>query len=1508
MPTDSDSGVAQSDDTLRLEQAFQDGLIAKRLPEWLHGLGDAPLAELSAALKTSLDCRQRLQARWERVQGIEAFVGAALQDAFDKRFATGVDVGTLWFRQGYPVPLRGQYFTTRVPVSGTDYAQVPLVEATLRNFVASESMPTGQPRGNGLFDGTGGRLDQPSAIGFARLCRELDAGARYQRHLDAVLDPPGEQSMRELLARLLHSTFVVDAYKANADGILSAAELDLLLRVCRNGEPQALDGAPVVVKQLRVLGCALEQIIVFDVVDQGWLRNTSKRILCYIPGDPHGPWSAHSDLEHLSRKRLGRHLRDGAYLKFFSRFLRRRDSQRFFSTVIELYRDVAIWATRDLQVHMRRMAQPLFDQLAAARIAQIKDDAAMIAPPVAQIDREVQRAHDRRLAAEGWMLVALAGFFIPVVGAALLAVFAWDLLTEVFHGVADWHEGDTSAALDHLTHVLRDIAVMAATGAGVSIVRQAWTRSVLVDSLVPAQMENGETKLWNQDLAAYRSEAPPLAARQGSDGVQRHAGQAFIEMDGQHYPVQQRSVGGAWQLCPRAGFGPVLRGNGAGAWRLASAQPSCWQGARLMFRRLGRPFSELDAARVDAVLSIHGIGTGNLRVLHMENQVPDPWLCDSVERLLLEARIGRAIMDLRSGVGSEDHELLRHARRLPEMPGLEGARLAEQIEVHRRRLLQALYDSGQEADTVAIATLRRVFTGLHRRAAQALLEGADADDYRRLVETGRIPMRLAESARASVARIRTVRVLEALHYDMPQSADLARVAIGLLDGLTSASPPIRWRLLDEHVGGPVLAAGGEPATATGLLHLDGRFVRLDPQGNAVGEAGDLFEVIAAAYGDDQLTALGLGAPFAASLRLAVRRRAVADRQAVERLLSPARPGATRTPSRLQDGRFGYLLSGRLPGRGWRRARPQALLDRVHGLFPALDQAELDMWISAVQASGRRVEEILTTVRAQSELLGQHMERWVRSVSGVEAREQRRYFGDALMRCWQRSTFEESIHRFPPIELWWSQMGARPGVLPELPNQIRFNRVAILSLRGMELEAVPDSFLQAFANLRVLELPGNRLTRLPAQLQHMRQLQCLDLYNNQIALDPGQSAVLAGCEALTYLNLSHNPLGRLFSVHAMTRLNELRLNSSRIDALPHGTLECPRLVTLDLRNNLITELPEAFYQARPWGRGRVWQGNPLSVRQQQRLRAALASPEPSVQVVEAEVLPRMRWLDAIDEAHRDELGSAWALVEGDESGEAFFQLLQGLSATADFDSPAGARDLAFRVLEMLRAMDADSGLREELFAHARNVTCQDSVTLRFSDLEVRLLVFQAEQESAVGNGERALLDLGRQLWRLEAVDRIALEDVQARRAAGEGTDEIEVVLAYRLALRDDLDLPLRINEMLFGNLAGVGAQQVARARERVLASEGSETLAMSLVDRDFWQQHLRHAYPARFEGLDTPYHTRVEALMTQGELSEAERLRQIGQVQHARTQAECALMLDLTRQALEMLVEREIFVR
>lgn len=94
----------------------------------------------------------------------------------------------------------------------------------------------------------------------------------------------------------------------------------------------------------------------------------------------------------------------------------------------------------------------------------------------------------------------------------------------------------------------------------------------------------------------------------------------------------------------------------------------------------------------------------------------------------------------------------------------------------------------------------------------------------------------------------------------------------------------------------------------------------------------------------------------------------------------------------------------------------------------------------------------------------------------------------------------------------------------------------------------------------------------------------------------------------------------------------------------------------------------------------------------------------------------------------------------------------------------------------------------------------------------MLVWRAQ--FTADNPQDVLLHLGRQLWHLDEVDRIAVEDIQARRASGADPDEIEVGLACRQALRDALDLPAQPNDMLFGEIAGLNAQVIARAQARV----------------------------------------------------------------------------------------------
>ncbi|MEG0858311.1 MAG: NEL-type E3 ubiquitin ligase domain-containing protein [Pseudomonas sp.] len=1488
---------AVSPDTLAVEQIYQDSFIGKRLPPWLRSASADQLFVLGHALRRSLVIRQRLSKALARIEGIDSFAICALERALKERYQDDYSVRRWRFIAGHREPVINQQ-PVGAHLNEVVYEEMPLIEAALRNFTAAESEAGGQPRGNRLLSSRAGEVTPPTAIEFARLCRDVDVGGQYQRHLDAVLQSSSDSneaadSAPRLLADAYRYTLLVDTYEARLKGVLSEDELQLVTGLCNNDRLSRLGGDPVVGKQLSLLGCNIEQIVVFDVIDEGLLRNTTKRVLLYVPGDPNGPWSTFKSLRSLANG-LGRRLRSTDYQRFFSRFVRRRDSQRFYSVVIPGYADLAIWANISLDEHMSAYPAPLFDSLARARIAQIKDDAAMIAVPVAAVDREVQREHDQRLAAEGWALLSLAGFFVPVIGAALLAVSAWDLLGEVYHGIEAWHDGDTSAALDHLLNVATDLAVIAATAVGVSVARRLWNRSSVVDALVPAQLEDGTHKLWNQDLAPFRSEAPAPEAPRDTLGIRRLGDQSWIEMDGHHYAVVQRATDGQWQMRARNGHGPQLCHNNAGGWRLWSEQPAQWDDARRMFRRLGGRLGDLDDEQIDQVLNIHGLHADHLRALHVYALAPEAELQDSVMRVSLDQRIRNVVRCLRSGEPVEDITMLQHVQVLPGAAGVSDQQLAELAWSQRRPLFQQLYENMQNSEGPATATLRRVFPSLHGRAADDLLRMASAADRQFLVDTARVPLRLAEAARISVRRIRTARAYEAFIVDVPQHADLARVALGMLKHLQGASTGVRWRLVEGYAGGPQLLSTEEGAQAFDLVHHNGQFQRLDAQGSSFGDPGELFEVMAAAYTDSQREAMGIAEPFAHNLRVLLWRQAEQRRQEVEALLSTGPGGWFRAPQRLCNGRIGYPLSGRSPGRGSLNSRPQALFAMVRALYPTFNDAQVVAWINDVHDSGLSLEAELARLGQELSALDRHLYRWQRQPGTASEQDERRFFRSSLISCWQRRANIGSNFNQQALNYRFTLYGVSAGALPDLPEQVSFSHVYELALLGMELQELPDGFLRVFSNLRILELSGNQLSRLPQALMQLEHLRELDLFNNRIILDAAQATTLASCESLEYINLSFNPLGRTFSLNGLSRLRRLHLRHTGINTLPDGLLECPDLLVADLRENHITQLPEPFYQSPLWIRRIIMLAdNPFTAQEAQRLQASLwdigAFPVPGGN---GGNLPdtRQRWLDAAQNLMRDELSMGWESLEREATTDDFFRMLGRLLDSADFQQNSQA--LADRVFTMIKAMNEHASLREELFNYTtQTLTCEDSVALCFSNLELRMLVWRAR--FTADNPQDALLHLGRQLWRLEEVDRIALEDIQARRSAGGNPDEIEVGLAYRLALRDALDLPAQPDQMLYGDIAGVDADRIAQAQARVVAGETPERLARSLVAREFWQEHLLRTHRARLDTIDSPFHDRLGVLMDAETVPDGERVAQMNRIRDARQEAQRALMLELT---------------
>lgn len=1439
-------------DTLAMEQAYQDSLIAKRLPEWIrrlrivapteqnipaNGLYESQHVALRDALKASLACRQWLAKELARIDGIDRFVKPLLQHAMREEFGITQDVDGLYFRRWYTytAPSQGTVWG-RYPIPGKDCFEVPLIEAVLDNFTPGEGRDE-QHKDNGIVDSLSQPLATPTATApaFARLCRRLDLGKRYQQHLDSVLKAPASQasgwrSMASTLAQLYSSAMLIDACKAKYDGALTAAETALVLDLCKHGRPGTFYGSKVVARQLRAFDSDLQQIVVLEVLHEGWLFNTSRKIIAYIPDDPFGPWSVSRDLETFTRKVLGKRLRDTHYQAFFKRFVRRRDSQQFFSRVAKELVGVADWATREMDQHLHDYPLPLFEHLAAARIAHIKDDAALIATPVADLDRTAQEAHRQRLAVEGWTLLSVAGVFIPALNALLLAVMVWDLLSELFQAVEDWREGDTSAALEHVLSVTKDLAVIGAAAVVWRETSRAW---VALDQCVPARLEDGTEKLWNADLRPFRSVAPPAGEVADARGVYRVQDSNWIVMDGHCYQIVQRADE-EWQLAPRDGHGPLLRHNDAGAWRLWTEQPANWTDKHRMFRRLGERFARLDDEQIDQAMAIHALDADYLRALHVYGRPPEAELVDTVERLLIDRRLQALLDGLRLGRVADDPPLLLKARALPGVTEHEGPALAAQLSTRRRQLFQQLYEEQQQPDDAASATLRRTFPSLHRLAARQLVNGLSQDGAEfQALASGTVPFRLVARARLSVLRIRVARACEALFIQTPQSLDQAKVALTLLDNFDTREIRPRWRLYDGDSPRPVMTTSGNGADYR-LVHENGRFWLEDALGVELRGPGELFEILVDAFAPADLAALGIHQPYAQGLRELLARQVQAHSKVLAQALGkdPRQPWLL-APLRLDDGRVGYPLGGG-QGRFARPAsRPRAFAARLRDLYPDYSDEEIEDWLASLHASGRDTASELGILEEQARRLSDHLRSWERHGLMAGEKAERRRFRKAIMQCWRERVPAQVTPEGQRRSVTWQYSGHDLRSLPELGPLFTFPHVTELSLRSLLLKAVPAQFLLSFPNLTSLELGYNQLRHLPSSLWLLGNLRILDVSGNQISLDALEAEMLASCRQLRYLNLSNNRLQCAFSVARMEHLSELRLRNTGLAALPEGTMDCQSLYMLDASNNAIASLPRDFTQSRLWQNGYVvLSGNPVLERQAAELQEAWEIPETST------VPHKLRWLDRLDGEQREDLGCLWISTELMDGAANFMRLLAQLLHSRDFLHPRYGEMLASRVLAMMQKIEDAPALAKDIFANAVIENCADNATVVFQQLEIRCLVWDAEQGAPSRDQESTLVKLARRLWRQQQVNFIALREAEA---AGAGNESIEWALAYSIRLRDDLDLPVNTQSMLHEGIPNLDSAAVTRALSEVMQNETAELVAVWMVEQPFWEKYLQTRY-------------------------------------------------------------------
>ncbi|NWF14020.1 hypothetical protein HX785_09980 [Pseudomonas reactans] len=556
----------------------------------------------------------------------------------------------------------------------------------------------------------------------------------------------------------------------------------------------------------------------------------------------------------------------------------------------------------------------------------------------------------------------------------------------------------------------------------------------------------------------------------------------------------------------------------------------------------------------------------------------------------------------------------------------------------------------------------------------------------------------------------------------------------------------------------------------------------------------------------------------------------------------------------------------------------------------------------------------------------------------------------IMSCWRKETPQMQATDGSSIGLELDLSGLNLPSLPDLDTD--FSHVGSLKLSRINLATSPEGFLARFQGVRWLDLSGNQLRELPPALGEMPGLTRLFLQNNRIRLSPETARLLSERVTLRALLINDNDLRISPDFSQITDMRTLNMAHASLTDWPTGLAEQPLLDRIDLIGNQMTTIPasvisppqELLAQSARVNNVTDASGNPWSEATLQQVReygerleqAGLASPNRPNRLVASVPLnasrvaaravthdaPFQRWSAGLSTEQAATRKAQWDDLRGQAGADGFFNVLRDLQAAG-----AGHEDLQRRVWEVIDSITENSAesesLREQMFEWAGRPACCDRAALSFSNLEIMTMVYKARLQAMDSTQGVALSSLSRGMFRLDEVEKVALNDIDQRRTAINNNpnltaaqkaqrlhllEEVEIRLAYRYGLKDRLQLPGQPSQVRFTALGDVTQAMLDAAYDKVVALDNSPEEFQALLSREFWQDYVTQKYRPRFEAQGRPYQEALAALhdsFSDGSLTTTAYDAQAKDLQ-ARLVIEDAALIDaLTRQEIaERLLPRE----
>lgn len=756
--------------------------------------------------------------------------------------------------------------------------------------------------------------------------------------------------------------------------------------------------------------------------------------------------------------------------------------------------------------------------------------------------------------------------------------------------------------------------------------------------------------------------------------------------------------------------------------------------------------------------------------------------------------------------------------------------------------------AGDVSSDAHVQLIQRGFPGVPKLAAEEIVAHASSQELASMTSTSRLPLRLAEEARHFAQKARVMRAHADLLFENQLTMDGVHLALHKMASVPELLGDTCIELRADTYDGPLLDRVGETSALRQC-----RLIRTDMKEWKLYSAPEKKVEYLRSDKDAFFSALWMAGggkftrwpEFNAFTRTLKRRlgqqplNELASRRALG--LQAIKPGF-KSPMRLADGRVGYPLSPV----GGADVRPRVCWMKAMMLYPSKSMEEVEIMLGLQGAGDAALTARLTHLEGELAELNRTLASWEQEEGAGYARTRRRVSG-TIKNVWRRGSAQAVAGDQTPIGHILDLSDEDVGELPEIAANM--DHVGSLVLRRMALSNSSLPFLKAFGGLRWLNLSENNLTELPEFAQGGSGLTKLNLSRNDIQLTEQSRLRLQGMQDLKILKLGDNPrLGWHADLGGLRNLNQIYLPNTGTTRFPVGAEQLPRLARIDVHTNRITTLPEYAYQHLE----RInLHDNPLSAATLERLQ--LDRPLSPAQWGEHVSVGEARgvWLGESLTSEQARRGGLWDELKASPESAAFFTVLADITRSAEYASPVTRPALAERVWDMLEAASENQGIRETLFAVADDrVTCGDGSSVEFMNLESELLAARALESVGAQSAEGSLISTARKLFRLSLVDAIAQRDVEAR---GPGfTEQVEVILAYRIRLADKLELPVKSRGMLFSEQARVSPAAIDEAYAEVLRDEriaGDEEAFF--VGRMFWETHLRTRYPQQIKAQMVP---------------------------------------------------------